>query len=131
MLDKNRIRLMAKMAKYEKSQAAEDLKISSYYKKDYASLNTLITAIWVTVGYALLAGLIIISNIDALMKNLTIAKFIIVVSIAVGIYIVLLVVYCVHAGSFYKSKHNRAKQRVKRYYRSLARLGKMYVKEKK
>lgn len=122
---------MAKMAKYEKSQAAEDLKISSYYKKDYASLNTLITAIWVTVGYALLAGLIIISNIDALMKNLTIAKFIIVVSIAVGIYIVLLVVYCVHAGSFYKSKHNRAKQRVKRYYRSLARLGKMYVKEKK
>ncbi|WP_089983255.1 hypothetical protein [Clostridium sp. C105KSO13] len=131
MLDKNRIRLMAKTAKYEKSQAAEDLKISRYYKKDYTSLNTLITAIWVTVGYVLLAGLIALAKVDALMKNLTIAKFIIIVAIAVGIYIVLLVVYCVYAGSFYNSKHSRAKQRVKRYYRNLSRLRKMYVKEKK
>lgn len=130
MLDKNRIRLMTKMAQYEKSLAPEDLKISSYYKKDYASLNTLITVIWITIGYALAAGLVILCNVDALLKDLTMTKLFIMIAFAVGAYIILLVVYCVCASSFYKSKHNKAKQRVKMYYRDLSRLGKMYMKEK-
>lgn len=130
MLDKNRIRLMTKMAQYEKSLAPEDLKISSYYKKDYASLNTLITVIWITIGYALAAGLVILCNVDALLKDLTMTKLFIMIAVAVGTYIILLVVYCVCASSFYKSKHNKAKQRVKMYYRDLSRLGKMYMKEK-
>ncbi|MCI6465866.1 MAG: hypothetical protein MSA90_10420 [Faecalicatena sp.] len=130
MLDKNRIRLMMKMAQYEKSLAPEDLKISSYYKKDYASMNTLITVIWITIGYALAAGLVVLCNVDALLKDLTMTKMFIIIAVAVGAYIILLVVYCVCASSFYKSKHNKAKQRVKMYYRDLSRLGKMYMKEK-
>lgn len=130
MLDKNRIRLMTKMAQYEKSLAPEDLKISSYYKKDYASMNTLITVIWITIGYALAAGLVVLCNVDALLKDLTMTKMFIIIAVAVGAYIILLVVYCVCASSFYKSKHNKAKQRVKMYYRDLSRLGKMYMKEK-
>lgn len=129
MLDKNRIRLMTKMAQYEKTLASEDLKISSYYKKDYASLNTLITAIWITVGYALAAGLVILCNVDALLKDLTMTKLILMIAVALGSYIVLLVTYCVCASSFYKGRHNKAKQRVKKYYRDLSRLGKMYMKE--
>ena len=130
MLDKNRIRLMTKMAQYEKSLAPEDLKISSYYKKDYASMNTLITVIWITIGYALAAGLVVLCNVDALLKDLTMTKMFIIIAVAVGAYIILLVVYCVCASSFYKSKHNKAKQRVKMYYRDLSRLGKVYMKEK-
>lgn len=130
MLDKNRIKLMTKMAQYEKTLGSDDLKISSYYKKDYASLNTLITVIWITIGYVLAAGLIVMCNLDAMLKNLTMSKLIIMAAVAVGAYIVLLVVYCVCAGSFYKSKHNKAKQRMKKYYRDLSRLGKMYMKEK-
>ena len=45
MLDKRKIRLMTKAAIYEKEYGEEDLKITSYYKKDYASLNTWITLI--------------------------------------------------------------------------------------
>lgn len=130
MLDKNRIRLMTKMAEYEKTLASDDLKISSYYKKDYASLNTLITAIWVTIGYVMVAGLIVLCNIDALLKDLTLTKLIIIAAVAVGAYIILIVTYCVCASSFYKSRHNKAKQRVKKYYRDLSRLGKMDMKEK-
>ena len=57
MLDKKRIRLMTKMAIYEKNNINEDLKISSYYKKDYSSLNTLITVLWITIGYGIAAAL--------------------------------------------------------------------------
>lgn len=130
MLDKNRIKLMTKMAQYEKTLAPDDLKISSYYKKDYASLNTLITVIWITIGYAMAAALVVLCNVDALLKDLTMRKLFIIIAVAVGAYIVLLVIYCVCASSFYKSRHNKAKRRVKMYYRDLSRLGKMYMKEK-
>lgn len=130
MLDKDRIKLMAKLAQYEKTSAPEDLKISGYYKKDYASFNTLITAIWITIGYAMAAGLFVVCNVDALLKDLTLVKLVIITAAAVGLYIILLVTYCVCAGSFYKAKHNNAKQRVKKYYRDLSRLEKMYMKEK-
>ena len=112
---------MAKMSAYEKKHAKEDLRISSYYKKDYASLNTLITVLWITVGYAILAGLYALCNLNTLLENLTITKLL----------LILVIIYCVFAGNFYKGKYNKAKQRMKKYYRDLARLGKMEMKEKK
>lgn len=131
MLDKNRIKLMTKMTQYENSLAPGDLKINSYYKKDYASINTLITAIWTTIGYAMVAAMVLFCNMDAVMKNLTITKIIIIAAVVVGAYIIVMVTYCVCASSYYKAKHNRAKQRVKKYYRDLSRLGKIYMKEKR
>lgn len=131
MLDKKRIRLMAKMAVYEKNDINKDLKISSYYRKDYTSLNTLITILWITIGYVIVAGLFVLCNLEALLENLTITKLIILGAVALGIYFVILIVYGICASSFYSAKHNSAKQRVKKYYRDLARLEKMDVKEKK
>ena len=130
MLDKKRIRLMTRTAIYEKNHAEEDIKISTYYKKDYASLNTWITLIWITVGYVLVAGLFFLCTADSVMEGLTIVKLILLAAIALGFYLVLLIVYGVGAGNFYRKKHGRAKQRVKRYYRELSRLEKMYKKEK-
>ena len=49
MLDKRRIRLMTKLALYEQSDAKEDLKVSGYYKEDYAGLMILKGALWTTV----------------------------------------------------------------------------------
>ena len=121
---------MARTAIYEKEHAEEDIKISTYYKKDYASLNTWITLIWITVGYGLVAGLFLLCTADSIMEGLTIVKLILLAAIALGFYLVLLIVYGIGAGNFYRKKHGRAKHRVKRYYRELSRLEKMYKKEK-
>ena len=131
MLDVKRIRLMARMAQYEKNDMRKDMKISTYYKKDYVSLNTLITILWMTVGYGILAALLAVCFMDELMENLTITK---VTYLGVGVgggYIALLIIYIICANVFYRGRHNRAKQRVRKYYRDLSRLGKMEVKEKK
>lgn len=131
MLDKKRIRLMVRMASYEKTNAKQDQKISSYYKKDYISLNTWITILWVTVGYAIVVGLAAICGMEVLFDNLTIIKMLVLGGLVIVGYIIVLVIYGVCASSYYKSKHNRAKQRVKRYYRDMSRLGKYEKKEQK
>ena len=69
MLDKRKIRLMIKMASYEKQGAEEDLKISSYYKKDYVSMNVWATAIWFTIGYAIVAALIAFCTLEQILEK--------------------------------------------------------------
>lgn len=131
MLDVKRIRLMARMAQYEKNDIRKDMKISTYYKKDYVSLNTLITILWMTAGYGILAALLAVCFMNELMENLTITKVTYLGAGVGGGYFVLLIVYIICANVFYRGRHNRAKQRVRKYYRDLSRLGKMEVKEKK
>ena len=50
MLDEQKIKLMTKLAFYEKTQGKEDFKISEYYRKDYTSLHVICSILWVTVG---------------------------------------------------------------------------------
>ena len=105
MLDKNRIRLMTKMAVYEKEYAEEDIKITGYYQKDYSSLNTWITLIWVTVGFFLVVALLFLAGGDSLMEGITIMKLLILAAIILGLYLSLLIIYGIGAGSFYRKKH--------------------------
>ncbi len=131
MLDIKRIRLMARMAQYEKDDIRKDFKISTYYKKDYVSLNTLVTILWMTVGYGILAVLLAVCFMEELLENLTISKLTYLCIGVGGGYLALLVIYIISANVYYRGRHNRAKQRMKKYYRDLSRLGKMEVKEKK
>ena len=131
MLDKKRIRLMVRMASYEKTNAKQDQKISSYYKKDYISLNTLITILWITIGYAIIVGLAAICGMDILFENLTIIRMLILGGLVIVGYIIVLVIYGVCASSYYKLKHTRAKQRVKRYYRDMSKLENYGKKERR
>ena len=80
MLDQKKIRLMTKMAIYEKNYGKEDIKISGYYKKDYTSLNTWATLIWITFGYLLVAALVFLCGADALLENLNFVKLLIIVA---------------------------------------------------
>ena len=131
MLDKRKIRLMTKAAVYEKEYGEEDFKITGYYKKDYASLNTWITLIWITIGYALLGGVLFLCYGDALMEGITIMRLLLYAAVAIGVYLVLLIIYGIGAGNFYSKKHAQAKQRVKRYVRDISRLQKMNDKKEK
>lgn len=130
MLNENRVKLMARMAAYESTQGEKDQKISSYHKKDYTSFNTLITIIWITVGYVLLAGLIMIGYMDWLMAEFTMKKMIMIGGVAVGVYLALIIIYGIGSSNFYKKQYVQAKKRMKQYYRDLTRLEKLYKKEK-
>ena len=71
MLDKRKIRLMTRAAIYEKNYGEEDFKISSYYKKDYSSLNTWVTLIWITVGYGLAVAVLFLGWGEAAVEGIT------------------------------------------------------------
>lgn len=129
MLSKKKIRLMSRMAMYEKRYGREDMKITTYYKKDYSSINTWLSIFWVTAGYIILALLLAYVNMDLLLLNLTTQKLIFIIAAVVAAYVIILILYGSWAKKFYNNKHTKAKQRVKKHYRDLNRLEKMCAKE--
>ena len=129
MLNEERVKMMMKLASYEEGQGKEDFKVNSYYRKDYVSFRTIVTLIWTTIGYGLAVGLFFLVNLERIFEDLTLAKFFLLGVLVVIGYIAVLIIYGMMAGGYYKKKHNEAKLRVKRYYRNLSRLSKMYKKE--
>lgn len=48
MLNDRKIRLMTKLALYERKEGKEDIKLSKYYRTDYVRLQVLKTVVAVT-----------------------------------------------------------------------------------
>lgn len=66
---------------------------------------------------------------EKVLEGITIAKLLILAAVVLGLYLSVLIVYGIGAGNFYKKKHIKAKQRIKRYIRDLSRLEKMSHKK--
>ena len=131
MLDERKVKLMTNMALYEQKEGKEDFKVSAYYRKDYASVHTIYSILWMTVGYILLIVLIGFAAMDSLTANMTLSVIVLLTgSIIIGYFLVVFI-GGVASHQFYNNKHQEARSRVKKYNHHLIRLLKMYEKEKR
>ena len=131
MLDKEKVRLMTKLAFYEQTQGKEDFKIDEYYQNDYAGFHTICSVIWITIGYVCGAGIIGVAAMDWIIANLSRDLIIMIGMTAVIAYLIIIVLYAFISNYIFEHKHKGARQRVKVYYHNLTRLLKMYEKEKR
>ncbi len=131
MLDEKKIKLMTRMALYEQTQGASDLKVSAYYRKDYVSIHRLYAFFWVTLGYVGLVALVFLGGFDFWMEKMSVQSMIFLGIVAVVGYLAALIGYLVTASFIYDRKHQDARMRVKKYNHDLTRLLKIYEKEKK
>lgn len=131
MLNENRIKVMARMAMYEKKQGDEDLKINAYYKRDYVSYKTLISVIWVTIAYALVVVLAASIFLDEILQKISVDFIVMSMIGVVGVYLCIMLFYVIGASTFYKKKYSDARERLKKFNHNLTRLNKMYEKERR
>ena len=131
MLNEKRVKLMTRMAIYENRQGKEDFKINEYYQKDYVSLNTWKSIIWITIGYGMIVGAVMLIFLDQIFNVASLSGLLMIAGAIVGGYFVLAIATGTIAHYFYKKQYTEAKKRVKKFYNNLTRLGKMYEKEKK
>lgn len=129
MLNEKRVKHMVKLASYENKRGTEEMKISSFFRKDYVSYNVLVSLLWVTLGYLLLIGLLGLAFLKKIVENMSFAGMVaLIVTIVLG-YLLCLASYGVGAVRLYKKKHQIAKTGVKKYIRDLEILEKMYERE--
>ena len=129
MLDERKVKLMTRMALYEEQQGREDLKVSAYYRKDYTSLHTLATILWVTIGYVCLVVLLGISVFDKLMEKMSVGMIIVTAIAIVAAYLSIIIAYAVYNHVTCNKRQYESRARVKLYNHDLARLLNLYKKK--
>ena len=129
MLDKRKVEIMTRLAFYEQTEGKEDFKVSEYYRRDYASLHTICSVLWVMIGYLCLVGILVLIWLDELLSNMSNTLIVMLIGMVVLGYVSLVIVYAIITNHIYNEKHKDARQRVKKYNHDLTRLLKMYEKE--
>lgn len=129
MLDQRKIELMTRLAFYEQTDGKKDFKVSEFYRKDYTSLHTICSVLWVTVGYLCIIGIVILMVLEDLLENLSNGVMVMLGGMILLGYIALIIIYAIITNHIYDEKHKEARQRVKKYNHDLTRLLRMYEKE--
>lgn len=129
MLNEQRVKHMVKLAFYESKTGKEDLKISSYYKKDYISFNMWWSIVWLTMAYTILMVLLGITFVPGLIEMIGTFNVLLIGIAVFMVYIILLITYIMVSRRFYRKKHARAYHYVKRFKKGLETLTKMYEEE--
>ncbi len=128
MLDEKKVKLMTKIAIYEKNEG-KDMKIASKsFKVDYVTLNMLYTGITTTIGYVLLVVLYVLSNLENLLVNVSETDFPKLIENVATYYVVVLILFLAAALVFYSNKYDKSFAKVRKNYQNLKNLSKMIGK---
>lgn len=126
MLNFKKIRLMTKLAVYEKKDGREDIYLSKYYKTDYVRFQVLKSIITATIGYALVIALIVFYRMEYLIKNAVVLDYKLIGSYILGFYLMVITIYGLGALLGYSMKYDASRKKLSRYFKLLKRLEKVY-----
>ena len=131
MLNEEKVRVMNKLAMYEKREGRKYLPVSKYYRSDYIGLALIKNFFLVTIGYCLVIAGIAAYFGEYLMENIHKMNLINLGIYIVGGYVIALVVFSLVTYIQYSVKYHMAKKSVKTYYGLLTKLSKIYTREEK
>ena len=126
MLNFKKIRLMTKLAVYEKKDGKEDIHLSKYYKTDYVRFQTLKSIITATIGYALILALIAFYRLEYLIKNAVVLDYKLIETYVLGFYLMTITLYGLGSIAGYSMKYDASRKKLSRYFKLLKRLEKVY-----
>ena len=115
MINEEKVKIMDRLAVYEKQEGRKYLPVSKYYRSDYIGLALIKNFFLVTIGYGLILAVIAAYNLEYLLDN--VHKMDLISSVLTYIQ--------------YTVKYHKAKKSVKQYYTQLTKLEKIYTREEK
>ena len=126
MLNFKKIRLMTKLAVYEKKDGREDIQLSKYYKTDYVRYQVLKSIISATIGYALIIALIVFYKMEYLIKNAVVLDYKLLGTYLLAFYLMTITIYGLGSVALFSMKYDASRKKLSRYFKLLKRLEKVY-----
>lgn len=131
MLNENKVKMMTKMAIYEKNEGKKMLKTAKYFKSDYVSLGILKTVIAVTFAFLAIVILVTLCQADTLIENINSLDYLALGRQVAGYYIGLIVVFGIISGAVYSFKFESSRKEMKKFFSRLNKLERFYNGQKK
>lgn len=115
MLDNDKIKIMTKLAIYEKRIGKEDFAINHYFKNDYILINNIWTRVSVTVSCAIIFTCYILMKIFLFLSDDIPFDLYGLAIACVAIYVGLMIVYSIFSTDIYKRKYKDSQRRLSAY----------------
>ena len=129
MLSEDRIKVMTRLAVYEKEHGKENEIASRFYKNDYVSYNMIWTGVMTTIAYGLGLLLYFLLNFEGYMKNMHTMNLVEQGKIVIVLYLCVLTVMLIVSWFFYRKKYVKASKGLKEYCDRLHELERIYNEE--
>ena len=131
MINKRKVRLMARTAMYEKHEGHEDFPKAKYMKLDYVSLHMWTTAVAVTVSYLLILLLLGIYNFETIVANILTTNYELLIAVLVVVYLSMLAIFLLIAFFVYSYRYTQAENGMRTYENRLRKILKMNKEDRK
>lgn len=131
MLNKNKIRIMTKMAIYEQGEGKEYLSISKYFRRDYVGLQMIKSFIASTLGFGILFLLVIFYDLETWLDNLYQVDLRAYIGQIILKFIAFTLFYQVIAWIVYSIRYKKGQRKLKQYTNRLKKIRKLYEQEGK
>ena len=129
MVNEERIKLMTRMAAYEKEEHKKNKKIVSFFRSDYISMQMLRSIVATTIAFAIMFGLYVLYDFEVFMKEIYRMDMFEFAKSVIVIYVIFLVITLVITYVVSLYRFNKALQSTKLYYANLKKLSKIYGAE--
>lgn len=129
MVNVRKVRLMTKLAIYEKKEGKEDIKLGKYFRRDYVRLKILYNILAVTIGYLLVLAMIVAYKMEYLIKEAVNLDYVGIGKLILGVYIIVVTVYVMAAMVGYSMYYDYSRKKLAKYFRMLRLLRNMYQEE--
>ncbi|TCK90583.1 hypothetical protein EDC19_2352 [Natranaerovirga hydrolytica] len=122
MLNEEKIKLMTKLAIYEKNIGYKDFEVNEYFKHDYILKNNLKTRIFVTLACAMLFGGHALLEIFVFLEERQSIDFIRYGLTYGALYLVIIICYSILSTKIYATEYKETQLRLSGYKKVLKKL---------
>ncbi|MBQ3104849.1 MAG: hypothetical protein IJC59_03185 [Lachnospiraceae bacterium] len=126
MINEERVRLMTRMASYEKRDGKKHLGAVSYFRSDYISLQILKTVIATTIAFGILFGLFVLYDFELFMHEIYKMDLLQFGKSVILLYLIMQGVFILITYVVYLYRYNQALRSLKRYHENLKKLYRSY-----
>lgn len=125
MINKRKVRLMARTAMYEAHEGPSDFALSKYSKLDYVGLHMWTTAIAVTIAYILVLLLLAAYNFEYIIANITKLNYSALITVCAVGYFGALAVFILIAYFVFSYRFSKAENGLRVYHSRLKKIFRM------
>ena len=126
MIDVDRVKLMTRMASYEKTKGKENKKIGNYFRSDYLAQQTIKSFIYGTVAYLIGLMIYILYDLESFLAGIYDLDLIAFAKSILIYYLIFMVAYIVLSLIYYIRRYSIARKSLRHYYNNLKKLSNYY-----
>lgn len=129
MVREQNVKLMSKIAIYEKNKGKTEIPMSSFYKGDYVRINALKAIVHATIAFILITAIVVVYKMDYLLANILKVDYKRIAMLLVIIYGCWIFIYWLIARIIYSRRYENARPDIIIYNHDLKKLFEISEKE--